>query len=105
MDYGTLLSQLGGLNRLVIMISARQFRVDENRSSFSFRYMPSPTTSGRQRTNLVEISLAPDDTYTMKFYNVGRGSVSLVKTVEMVYCDSLVSTFEDVTGLSLRGIR
>lgn len=105
MDYRTLLSQLGGLNRLIIMIGAREFRVDEDRSSFSFRYMPSPTTSGRQRTNLVKISLAPDDTYTMRFYNFGRGSISLVKTVEMVYCDSLVSAFEDVTGLNLGGIR
>ena len=54
--------------------------------------------------NHVEIRLAPDDTYTVKFYNIRKlhsGAVKPLKEFSGIYCDQLVELFERTTGLYL----
>lgn len=56
----------------------------------------------RSKGNMVEILLAPDDTYTMTFFNVSGADKKVVKKIVGIYADQLVDSFEAQTGWYLR---
>lgn len=92
--------QLGGLGRLKSFVNGREFAQDEN--LFQFRF------SGSRQMNKVVIRLNSMDTYDVEFWKIGRFSMKTlgipmkkVKTVNNVYCDQLISTFENTTELYL----
>lgn len=85
-------AQLGGRNRLEVMIGAYNFFACGN--SFGFRFKGCP------RVNFCRIDYLPGpDLYRMvllKYPNVDP-----VVEYENIYCDQLVELFEDDTGLFL----
>lgn len=91
----TIAQQMGGAGRLRAMLGAKDIIGLEN--GLRFRW----PNKERSRGNLVRITLRPDDTYDMEFFN----GTKPVKKYEGVYADQLVSTFESQTGwyLSLGG--
>lgn len=92
----TTIKQLGGYNRLRVMISADMFIYDrEGTLQFKFK--------GSRRVNTVEIKLQPNDTYTMTFYKVTNHGLNMreVKRFDDVYCEQLREIFEHETGLYL----
>jgi hypothetical protein len=92
-----ILKQMGGGGRIMAMLGARKFLM-----------LPKGVAIGwpsRQRSkgNYVEITLRPDDTYTMIFFNVSpKFGKKKVKAYDGIYADQLVPTFERQTGYYLR---
>lgn len=91
----TILQQLGGKRRLKLMVSAWNFKVEYN--STSFRFM------GSQVANYVKIIFDPSDTYNLEFMliNTTQGVCEEKEKFTMIYNDMLVNTFEEYTGLYL----
>lgn len=91
----TILEQMGG-NRLFAMLGAQILNTTSNSVTFKW------PNKQRSKGNAVKITLQPDDTYDMIFFNVsGRGSKK-VKEYNDVYADQLVELFEKQTGWYLR---
>lgn len=92
----TILEQLGG-NRFRVFTGCKNFVGSENALTFQI-------PRAKDGINACEIKLEPSDTYTVRFYRVGdrrTGYKHTDKSVhENVYCDSLVTLFESVTGLA-----
>lgn len=91
----TILKQIGGHNRLKLMIGANNFQFDQ--SNLTFRYMK----ADRNNSNYVDIKLMESDTYTLTFWNIRGHKCKIVQTIEGVYADNLASIFSDATGLDL----
>jgi len=91
----TILEQLGGVGRIRVMTGAKNFILLPNGVTFQF---PNPQ---RSRGNVVEVTLAGDDTYTVKFYNLAGRTKKLVHEVDGIYFDQLKGVFERQTGLYL----
>jgi len=103
----TILRQLGGTGRLQAMIGVRQF----------FSYNPSAGPgegwilggvsfsfpNRAPRPNYVKITLAGDDTYTVRFlrHGRGRGNYKDLGTFSGIYADQLRELFDRQTGLYL----
>ena len=90
----TILQQLGGAWRLVMMTGAKDF-VDLG-NGVRFRI-------GRngERINTVAVTLTPLDTYDVEFsWTTVRGSTPKASFTN-IYCDQLVGLFERTTGLYL----
>ena len=93
----TILAQLGG-RRFVAMTGARNLCTDGTMLHFS---LPGGGFA-KDGINKVRIELDPSDTYTVRFYKIGRaprGSVEVVYECEGVYEDMLREMFEERTGL------
>lgn len=88
----TIAKQMGGMNRLVAMLGASQFVKDGK--SLQFKW----PAKQRSRGNVVKITLRPDDTYDMEFFNVSMKGKKSVKKFEGVYADKLAEIFEKHTG-------
>jgi hypothetical protein len=92
-----ILKQMGGHRRIGAMLGARKFLL-----------LPKGVAIGwpsRQRSkgNYVEITLRPDDTYDMIFFNVSpKYGKKKVKEYKMIYNDQLIPVFEKQTGYYLR---
>jgi hypothetical protein len=56
----------------------------------------------RSKGNYVEITLRPDDTYDMEFFNVTGAKKKSTKKYEMIYADQLTGLFRDWTGWALK---
>jgi len=92
-----ILKQMGGGGRIMAMLGARKFLM-----------LPKGVAIGwpsrhRSKGNYVEITLRPDDTYTMIFFNVSpKFGKKKVKSYDGIYADQLVPVFEKQTGYYLR---
>lgn len=96
------LQQLGGKNRLSVMIGATEFFSENEGKTLRFKFKMC------SKANLIRITLDPSDTYTVEFIKQGRLSrktftvkSSTVKVVDGVYNDMLRDVFENFTGLYL----
>jgi hypothetical protein len=83
--------QMGGPGRLRAMLGAKQLVLLPN--GLKIRW----PNKERSRGNVVVITLRPDDTYDMEFFNNEKS----VKKYEGIYNDQLVDTFEKQTGWRL----
>lgn len=93
----TILQQMGGPGRLAVMLGTRHFSWLPNGVQFKW------PNKQRSRGNVCRITLRPDDTYDMEFFNGDKS----VKKFEGIYNDQLVELFEKHTGwyLSIGGKR
>jgi hypothetical protein len=92
----TILKQLGG-NRFIAMTGVKNLISSKNSLSFK---IPRNLT----RANRVEITLTPDDLYTVSFFFISMNSSGDIrkddiKTFEGVYFDQLPEIFTEVTGI------
>lgn len=87
----TILEQMGGQRRLMMMTGAKQFLADEKSVQFK-------VGKNAKGIGAVRITLLPSDTYSMAFLN-SRGN--LIEEINDVYCDRLMDIFETQTGLYL----
>jgi hypothetical protein len=90
-----ILQQLGGKGKLSMMIEMWNIKVEDNGVSFRF--------NGSQVANYIKIVLDPSDTYNLEFMqiNSAKGICEEKKRYSMIYCDQLINTFEEYTGLYL----
>ena len=89
----TILSQLGG-NRFITMTGARDLaRTDD---SLTFRL---PANFARDGVNLVKVTLAASDTYTVRFMKLSGLNLRECGEVEGVYAENLREVFTERTGL------
>lgn len=56
---------------------------------------------GSKVANYIQVTLDPNDTYTVDFFKTRGHSIRLVDSVEMVYADSLRTIISSKTGLYL----
>ena len=94
----TIAKQLGGTNKLAAMIGAKDFLTAPDQLSFRFG------GRAKNRANFVEITLEANDTYTVRFAQIGRApkfDVTERGTTSMIYADSLREHFEGATGFCL----
>lgn len=91
----TILQQMGGAGRIKAMTGATFVRVT---NGIGIKWPSKQPSKG----NYVEVTLDPSDTYSMKFYNIGRGAKKVVKDIDGVYAEDLVRIFEGQTGYYLR---
>ena len=89
----TIIDQLGGARRLVLMVNAKNFLGLPDSVSFKF--------SGSRDFPHVRITLTPADTYTVKFLKLNGIKVGASKEYTDVYADQLVDIFESATKLYL----
>jgi hypothetical protein len=100
-----ILQQLGGYNRLNVMIGAKDFWSEDEGNTLRFTFKMC------KQANLIKVKLTVMDTYTVEFHKIGRMTKDhrkpcvLVKTFENVYADDLHGVIENFTGLllSIRG--
>jgi hypothetical protein len=86
---------MGGFGKLKAMLGARNFVWIKDGVTFTW------PSRQRSRGNGVEITLRPDDTYDVTFYNVSVKARKKVKEYSNVYADALKRVFQDQTGLRL----
>jgi hypothetical protein len=97
----TILSQMGGQRRLVMMIGANTFVRYNTPPGVSFKYpnRHKPSKGG----NFVKLTFNEGlDLYDMEFKYLRGYKARTVKTYSGVYADQLVEIFERQTGLYLR---
>ena len=94
----TIINQMGGGGKLQMMLGVTKFLSLPSSSGqlggLAFRF------KGFKKANYLEVILCPDDTYTLKFSRYVM-TQAIVKEFESVYCDQLIETFENFTGLYL----
>ncbi len=95
----TIIEQLGGMRALKLMVAGYQFGYDREQRTLKFRF------KGSEVANCVEITLNPDDLYDLKFWRITGSSrglrCELVQEFSDYYWASLISIFEETTGLVL----
>lgn len=91
----TIIQQLGGQNRLKLMVSGWNFCCENNGVSFRFK--------GSKIANYVKITLAANDTYTLEFMliNPDKGLCDKKETFPHIYNEMLQETFQSYTKLTL----
>jgi predicted RNA-binding protein YlqC (UPF0109 family) len=92
----TIWAQMGG-SKAGAMIGVKHLVGSGN--ALNVRY----AARAKNGANHVKIELDPSDTYTVTFYKIGKGGLNVqeIKSVSMVYADSLRSLFTAETGLYL----
>ena len=95
----TIISQMGGLNKLRAMINIDRLSFDmdaENQVYIDFKF------SGSNKFNLCQVKLTNDDLYTMKFLKVtpSKGLISIEVTKDL-YFDQIQKEFTNQTRLDL----
>lgn len=95
----TTLQQLGGSNRLKVMIGAKDFMSANDGATLMFKF------SGSKIASYVRITLNDKDLYDIEFQKIGRrqGRLDAWKTgsFENVGVENLKQTIERFTGLYL----
>jgi len=88
-------NQLGGTNRICMMIGVKHFLADSDSLTIIF--------SKCKKADRVVITLTPMDTYRVEFFKMNKKTLSCPLTGEFdnVYNDQLKSLFENFTGLRL----
>ena len=95
----TIISQLGGYDRLRIMTGAKNFSfgaTDTNETYIQFR-----VGRNAKKINLVKITLNDSDTYTTEFMWATINKITIKSEFSGVYNDSLKNIFETSTGMYL----
>ena len=103
----TILEQLGGQAKLRMMTGAKHFasyspagenKCGEGCGGVSFRF-PKPQHKGSP--NYCKVILNQLDTYDVTFGVIRKYEYTETKTLNNIYCDQLIETFESATGLYL----
>ena len=89
----TILNQLGGMKRLVIMTGAYNFVASNNSVSFRIK---------NRKVNYIKITLNGKDLYDVKFSRIFNYQEKIVKEYTDLYFDQLIPIFEETTGMYLR---
>jgi hypothetical protein len=89
----TILNQLGGMKRLVIMTGAYNFVASSNAVSFRIK---------NRKVNYIKITLNGNDLYDLKFSRIVKYNENVVKEYNDIYFDQLIPIFEETTGMYLR---
>ena len=89
----TILNQLGGMKRLVIMTGAYNFVASSNAVSFRIK---------NRKVNYIKITLNGNDLYDLKFSRIVKYNEKVVKEYSDIYFDQLIPIFEETTGMYLR---
>jgi len=97
----TVIQQLGGHNRLKVMVGANNFSFLNEKeatvvtTTFNFK--------GSKKMNLCQIIYRRcPDTYIVKFWKKGTKTMpKVISEHEDIYCDQLIELFEKETGLYL----
>lgn len=101
MNATTALNQLtnsnNGMNRLSVMIGAKQFASSEKESFVSFKF----AAKAKNKANYCKISLNASDLYDIEFLSVRGVNFKTISAHNGLYFDMLKSTFEFETGLRL----
>lgn len=98
----TILQQLGGQRRLVVMTGAKDFVAIDSGLQFHL-----PRNFAKDKINNVRVVLADNDTYTVEFGVIGRRKADfttpydVLETTEGVYGDMLRDVVATRTGLDL----
>lgn len=92
----TIAAQMGGIGRIRMMLGAKKIVALDNGLAIQW------PNKERSKGNYVEVTLRPDDTYDMEFFNVTGAKKKSVKKYEMIYADQLTGLFRDWTGWALR---
>ena len=92
----TIWAQMGG-RKAGAMIGVKHLVGGEN--TLDVRYAAKATNGA----NHVRVTLDPSDTYTVTFYKIGKGALSVkeIKAIPMVDAGSLRRLFTAETGLDL----
>lgn len=97
-----ILQQLGGRNRLNVMIGAKDFYSVNDGNTLSFKF------AGCKKANCVKITLNARDLYDIEFIKIGRRNpttfetpVTEVKTFEDIYADTMREVIENFTEMRL----
>ena len=103
----TILSQLGGANKVKLFTGAKTFLAISDGLCFKFPQRK------RSLPNCVRITLSPTDTYDIEFTRFTEGKLNkktyefvpaqnkVIKQYKNIYCDQLVELFEENTMLYL----
>lgn len=91
----TIIQQLGGFNRLKLMIGASNLSYSNKEKSVSFKFKMFP------KANYLTVKLDQYDTYTMEFIRATVKGIKVFESYEHVYAEDLVPIFKRVTGLEL----
>lgn len=91
----TILDQMGGTRRLMLMIGAKDFLAIPNGVTFRF------AARSANSSNAFKVVLDADDTYTIEFLWIRAGKVTVRKELNMVYGSDLQRIFRDETKLAL----
>lgn len=87
----TILEQMGG-RRLGMMLGVKRFLLLPKGLAFQW------PNRERSKGNYVEITLTPNDTYDMEFFNLSTRAKKPVKKYRDVYVEDLIPVFERQTG-------
>lgn len=91
----TIITQIGGVNRLVSMIGAHSFIAAERAVLFGLR------ARAKSGINCIEVKLTADDLYTVTFIRRSRTRYDRVEIIDGIYADMLKGIIEQHTGLYL----
>ncbi|MGA5726551.1 hypothetical protein ACPCHQ_21705 [Ralstonia thomasii] len=91
-----ILRQLGGTACLAMMIGAQHFVSTPNSVRFKI-----PARLAKDGISLVTIRLNDMDTYDVLYQKVHALTVTTIREDKDIYCDMLVATIEEATGLVL----
>ena len=89
----TILNQLGGMKRLVIMTGAYNFVASTNAVSFRIK---------NRKVNYIKITLNGKDLYDVKFSRIFNYQEKVVAELNDIYFDQLIPIFEQNTGMYLK---
>lgn len=89
----TILNQLGGMKRLVIMTGAYNFVASPNAVSFRIK---------NRKVNYIKITLNGKDLYDVKFSRIFNYQEKVVAELNDIYFDQLIPIFEQNTGMYLK---
>lgn len=98
----TIIAQMGGAHRLMAMVGADYFVYGET----EYEGFKQPMTYFRfkmnRKMNVCKVIYNQGlDTYVMQFIKATKNGMKVVKEYTDVFCDDLISLFEDTTGLYL----
>lgn len=88
-----IIEQMGGFGKLGAMINGRNYIAIENGVQFDF--------SGVRKANKCVVTLNAMDTYEFELWKITKKIFKKIYALSDVYCDMLISVFEDETGLYL----
>lgn len=94
----TIAQQLGGIGRLSTMCGARDFVAVEDGLRMK---LGSGATGKKGMVTHLTVTLTPEDLYDVKTQRVRGGTVTDLETVEGIFADMLMNTFEAMTGMYL----
>lgn len=95
----TVLSQMGGYNRINAMIGIKQLSVGEidNNMQLSMKFK----AKSINKANMVRITIESNDLYKVEFIRIWGNKITYPSTESGLYFDMLIEHFEQQTGLYL----